>query len=127
MHGPTSRRPIQLTDQHTLHDTMTVLQQHIPLTAAGYRCQTADLWRLLLGAAARHTTIEAVGTDLLDAPHANTVRGHLTAQVPPATIPDLERHWNDALAARVPDLLRARPQEIAVAFHDEPYYGRCDA
>lgn len=127
MHGPTSRRPVQLTDQHTLHDTMTVLQQHIPLTAAGYRCQTADLWRLLLGAAARHTTIEAVGTDLLDAPHANTVRGHLTAQLPPATIPDLERHWNDALAARVPDWLRARPQEIAVDFHDEPYYGRCDA
>ena len=47
MHGPTTRRPIQLTDQHTLHDTMTVLRQHVPLTAAGYRCQTDDLWRLL--------------------------------------------------------------------------------
>ncbi len=125
MHGPTARRPVQLTDQHTLHDTMTLLRQHIPLTAAGYRCQTDDLWRLLLGAAARHTTIEAVCADLVDAPHANTVRGHLTTQLPPQRIPDLERQCNHALAACVPDWLRTRPQDVAIDFHDEPYYGRC--
>ncbi len=126
MHGPTARRPIRLTDQHTLHDTMTVLRQHVPLTADGYHCQTDDLWRLLVGAAARHTTIEAVCTDLVDTPHANTVRGHLTTQLRPQLIPDLERCCNDALTARVPDWLLARPQEVAIDFHDEPYYGRCD-
>ena len=127
MHGPTAPRPIQLTDQHTLHDTIGILRQHVPLTADGYRCQTDDLWRLLLGAAAGHTTIEAVCADLRDAPHANTVRGHLTAQLHPQTIPDLERQWNDALAARVPDWLLARPQDVAIDLHDEPYDGRCDA
>jgi hypothetical protein len=126
MHGPTARRPIRLTDQHTLHDTMTALRQHVPLTADGYHCQTDDLWRLLVGAAARHTTIEAVCADLVDTPHANTVRGHLTTQLRPQLIPDLERCCNDALAARVPDWLLARPQEVAIDFHDEPYYGRCD-
>lgn len=126
MGGPTPCQPIRLTDQHTLHDTITILRRHLPLTAAGSRCHTEDLWRLLVAAAARHTTLEAVCADLLDAPHANTVRGYLTAQVAPQAIPDLEQQWNTACAALIPEWLRARPQDVAVDFHDEPYYGRCD-
>jgi putative transposase len=121
---PTPAQSIRLTDQQTLHDTMTVAQRHIPLTANGYRCQTSDLWRLLLAAAARHTTLEAACADLTGAPDANTVRGYLTEQLSPASIPELEQRWNDLLASLVPDWLRHRPQEIAVDFHDEPYYGR---
>jgi Transposase DDE domain len=126
MREPTPAQSIHLTDQQTLHDTMIVGQQHIPLTANGYRCQTADLWRLLLAAAARHTTIEAACADLERAPDANTVRGYLTEQLPPAGIGDLEQQWNDLLRALIPDWLHHRPQEIAVDFHDEPYYGRDD-
>ena len=107
-------------DQQTLHDTMTVAQRHIPLTANGYRCQTSDLWRLLLAAAARHTTLEAACADLTGAPDANTVRGYLTEQLSPAAIPELEQQWNDLRPSVVPDWLRHRPQEIAVDFHDEP-------
>ena len=73
MREPTPAQAIRLTDQQTLHDTMIVGQQYIPLTANGYRCQTADLWRLLLAAAARRTTLEAVCADLTGAPDANTV------------------------------------------------------
>ena len=124
---PTSAQPLHLTDQRTLHDTITVLRHHLPLTADGYRCRTADVWRILLGAAARHSTIEAVCADLLAAPAANTVRAHLSAQLAPLAIPDLERRWNAALASLVPDWLCQRPQAVAVDFHDEPYYGRCDA
>ena len=43
MREPTPAQSIRLTDQQTLHDTMIVGRQHIPLTAAGYRCQTDDL------------------------------------------------------------------------------------
>jgi hypothetical protein len=78
MREPTPAQAIGLTDQQTLHDTMIVGQQYIPLTANGYRCQTADLWRLLLSAAARRTTIEATCADLTGAPDANIVRGFLT-------------------------------------------------
>jgi putative transposase len=105
---------------------MTVLRRHLPLTADGYRCHTEDLWRLLVGAAARQTTIEAVCADLRDAPHANTVRGYLTAQLAPQAIPSLEQQWQTAFADLIPDWLRERPQDVAVDFHDEPYYGRCD-
>ncbi len=127
MREPTPCRPAQLTDQQTLHDTMTLLHRHIPLTADGYRCQTEDLWRLLVGAAARHTTIEALCADLVDAPDANTVRSYLTTQLRAREILTQEHHWNDALTALLPAWLLARPQEVAVDFHDEPYSGRCDA
>jgi putative transposase len=126
MREPTPAQSIQLTDQQTLHDTMIVGQHYIPLTANGYRCQTADLWRLLLAAAARRTTIEATCADLTGAPDANTVRGYLTEQLSPAAISDLEQQWNDLLRTLLPDWLRGRPQDIAVDFHDEPYYGRDD-
>jgi len=115
----TPAQSIRLTDQQTLHDTMSVGQQHIPLTANGYCCQTSDLWRLLLAAAARRTTIEAACADLSGAPDANTVRGYLTEQLPPAGIPDLEHRWNRLLPTLIPDWLRDRPQEIAVDFHVE--------
>jgi hypothetical protein len=126
MREPTPAQSIRLTDQQTLHDTMTVAQQHIPLTANGYRCQTSDVWRLVLAAAARRTTIEAACADLSGAPDANTVRGYLTEQLPPAGVVDLEQQWNRLLRSLLPDWLRDRPQEIAVDFHDEPYYGRDD-
>jgi hypothetical protein len=126
MREPTPAQSVRLTDQQTLHDTMIVGQQHIPLTANGYRCQTGDLWRLLLSAAARRTTLEAACADLTGAPDANTVRGYLTEQLSPSGIPDLEQQWNSLLRTLTPDWLRVRPQEIAVDFHDEPYYGRDD-
>lgn len=127
MRGPTQCQPVKLTDEHTLHDTMTIVRQQFSLSAAGYVCQTDDLWRILLAAAARHTTIEAVCADLLTAPDSNTVRGYLAAQLLPQTIADLEQRWNDTLALLMPEWLSARPQEIALDFHDEPYYGRADA
>ena len=90
MREPTPAQSIRLTDQQTLHDTMIVARRHIPLTANGYRYQTGDLWRLLLAAAARRTTIEAACADLTSAPDANTVRGYLTEQLTVAGIVGLE-------------------------------------
>jgi len=52
------------------------------------------------------------------------VRGYLSKQLPVAAIPDLEQQWNGLLRSLLPTWLRARPQEIALDFHDEPYYGR---
>ncbi|HKH21203.1 MAG TPA: hypothetical protein VKB53_10055 [Gammaproteobacteria bacterium] len=127
MREPTPVQSICLTDQQTLHDTMIVARRHIPVTANGYRCQTGDLWRLLLSAAARRTTIEAACADLTGTPDANTVRGYLTEQLPSAGIVDLQQQCNNLLRTLLPDWLQARPQEIAVDFHDQPYYGHDQA
>src|SRR6266542_2586955 len=124
MSEPTTAQSIRLTDQQTLHDTMLMGQRHIPLHANGYSCQTADVWRIVLAAAARRSTIEAACADLARTPDANTVRGYLTAQWAPADIPAQERQWNALFRTLLPEWLAARPQDIAVDFHDEPYYGQ---
>ena len=110
MREPTPCQSRNLTDQQTLHDTIIMGRQHIPLSAQGYRCQTDDLWRMLLAAAARGTTIEAACADLERAPDANTVRGHLTEQLPPRSIPDQQQQWNALLRGLIPDWLRQRPR-----------------
>ena len=97
---------------------MHLLRQHIRLHADGYSCQTGDLWRVLLAAAARHKS--PVCADLTDAPAANTVRDYLTAQLPPHDVHNLARCCNAALLALIPAGVRARPQEIALDEHDEP-------
>jgi hypothetical protein len=124
MSEPTTAQSIRLTDQQTLHATMLMGQQHIPLRANGYSCQTADVWRIVLAAAARRTTIEAACADLERTPDANPVRGYLTAHLSPGGIPDLERQWNALFRTLMPAWLAARPHDIAVDFHAEPYDGQ---
>lgn len=62
-----------LTSQRVVDDTMALVQRHIPLKATGYRCQTADLWRVLLSAMTRTRSIEATCTALVGAPSRSTL------------------------------------------------------
>jgi putative transposase len=121
---PLFRRSVQLTDARILHDSTSLISQQFSLHAEGYSCRSSDLWQILLTAAARKSTIEAVCADLLDAPHANTVRGCLHQQLGLEQIGELESGFNLLLQRLVPDWLRERPREIALDLHDEPYYGQ---
>ena len=114
----------KLTDRSTLDCTIAVLEHYFDLSANGTLCQTSDLWRVLVQAAARRTTIEAVCTDLADAPDSNTVRGYLKEQLPVSTIRGLQHDCNRALASQLPAWLRDAPRDIAIDLHDEPYYGQ---
>lgn len=117
-------RPASLTDRATLDCTMDALKKHFDLSAAGYRCQTDDVWQVVVAAAARRSTIEATCDDLPEAPASNTVRGYLHDGFPPSAIPALQDNCNAALASQLPEWLRWHPQEVACDLHDEPYYGR---
>lgn len=126
MNEPTSHSPVRLTGEHILDYTMESLQRHFEFSAHGYRCTTKDLWRALVCAAARRQTIESVCNDLTDMPDSNTVRGHLAAQRGMADIADIERRCNQALQEQLPDWLLQQAQEVALDWHDEPYYGHCE-
>src|SRR4030067_3551255 len=75
-----SAQPKKLPDQATLDWTINVLKRHFDLSAEGYVCQTDDLYRVMVNAAAHCSTIEAACADLVNAPDSNTVRGYLKAQ-----------------------------------------------
>jgi hypothetical protein len=116
----------QLTDQATLNSTITVLKRYCDLSADGYLCQTDDLYRILVTAAARCSTIEATCQDLPGAPVSNTVRNYIHAQLVPAGILDLERECNGALYSQWPHWLWSQPLDVAVDLHEEEYYGAAE-
>ncbi len=117
-----STRPDKLTDQATLNSTISVLMRHFALSAQGYCCQTADIYRILVTAAATHSSIEATCKKLAG-PDSNTVRGYLKDQLTPDQITDLQQRCNQVLYSQWPHWLRDRPLNVAIDLHDEPYYG----
>ena len=118
-----STRPAKLTDQATLNSTISVLKRYFQLSAQGYCCETADLYRILVTAAANKTTIEAA-CKKLEGPDSNTVRGYLKDQLTPDQIADLQQRCNRALYSQWPHWLWDHPLDVAIDLHDEPYYGK---
>src|SRR5207244_4842706 len=113
----------ELTEQEVLQHAFSTLSDHLPLHAEGYTCTTADLLKVLLGVAVNRGTIEAVCADLVGAPDPQTIRGYLNEQLCVEELPELERRLNAAVAAELPPRVRRHAQEVAIDYHDRPYYG----
>jgi putative transposase len=113
----------RLTDQDVLQHARTCLQAHLPLQADGYVCTTNDLLQVLLGVAVNRGTIEAICADLVGTPEPETIRRYLNAQLRVADLPALLDHVNAALADQIPERVWASARDVAVDFHDRPYYG----
>lgn len=113
-----------LTADQVLEHARQDLQAHLPLQAEGYKCTADDLLNILLTAAARQCTIESVCAELSSGPGAEAVRQYLNGQLTAERLPELEGNLNEALVAEVPKRLWRRAQDIAIDFHDRPYYGK---
>ena len=115
--------PPKLTDHDVLHHTRTRLRDHLPLRADGYVCTTDDLLQVLLGVAVNRQTIEALCADLVGTPNPETIRRYLNAQLRVDDLPALEEHINAALMDDLPAQVWERLRDVAIDFHDRPYYG----
>src|SRR5262245_14900713 len=113
-----------LTDQEVWRHAQDLLEEHLPLHAEGYKCTTDDLFKVLLGVAATTGTLEAVCADLVSTPAPHPIRGYLNEQLRVEELPELEQQLKGALAARVPRRVRRHAQEVAIDYHDRPYYGK---
>jgi putative transposase len=114
----------KLSDEKVLTEARELLKDHLSLEADGYVCTTDDLFDVLLGVAVNRGTIQSVCTDWLDIAEPETVRGYLNDQLCVEDLPELERQLNAALAAQTPNRVYRAPQDVAVDFHDRPYYGK---
>ena len=115
---------LKLTDRKVLTQARDCLAEHLPLQAEGYECTTTDLLNVLLGVAANRSTIESVCTDLVSAPDPETIRTYFKEQLRVEDLPTLERQLNAALVAKIPPRVWRQAREVAVDFHDRPYYGK---
>ncbi len=114
----------ELSAQEVLQHTPALLEEYLPLNAEGYKCTTADLFKVVVGGAATRGTLEAVCTDLVGTPEPHTIRGYCNEQLRGGELPALEAQLNAALAAEVPRHVRRQSQEVAIDYHDRPYYGK---
>jgi putative transposase len=113
-----------LTDKDVLRHARSRLHRHLPLQADGYVCTTDDLLQVLLGVAVNRATIETVCADLLGTPDPETIRRYLKTQLRVEDLPALEQHLNAALADAIPAQVWAQARDVAIDFHDRPYYGK---
>ena len=120
MHHHTST----LTDKDVLCHARSCLRRHLPLQADGSVCSTDDLLHVLLCVAVNRTTIEAACADLLATPDPETIRRYLNSQLRVEDLPALQEHLNAALADAIPAHVWAKARDVAIDFHDRPYYGK---
>lgn len=88
----------------------------------GWRCTAQVVLSILLRAAARSISVSAACRDLAKGPSDQAVMDALEATLP-KTWPVLERRLNDALADPLPRRMRRRAWEVAIDWHQVPYYG----
>lgn len=115
---------LSLTDEKVLTQAQTTLSEHFELQADGYKCQTEDLYNVLLGVAVNQGTIEAICADLVGTPDPQTIRDYLNEQICVDELAQLEAQVNQALIKDIPPRIWRRSQDIAMDFHDRPYYGK---
>lgn len=115
----------KLDDVEVLPRAQATLTKHLPLEADGYRCTSETLYQVLIGVGVKQGTIESVCAELAEAPDGETIRTYLNEQLRVEDLPRLERQINAALSANWPrKLRRSGPVEVAMDFHDRPYYGK---
>lgn len=115
---------LTLTDEKVLTEAREMLAAHLQLEAEGYKCQTTDLLNVLLAVATDQGTIESVCSDLPGLPNAETIRQYINEELCVEELPQLQQALNRAMVKGLPPRLWRRPQDIAIDFHDRPYYGK---
>ena len=104
-----------------------VLTKHLSLEVEGHKLTTEMALNVLMKAAIEQRSIEAVCADLTEVVDSNTLREALNREL---TVVDLRQHeteFNEALADCIPPKLARRGLEMAIDFHDEPFYGKSAA
>jgi len=107
--------------------TERLLREQLSFQVEGYKITTSMVLNVLLKAAVEKRSIEAVCDDLTDVVDSNTLREAINRVL---TVEDLRQHeaeFNAALAECVPAAMPRRGLEMAIDFHDEPYYGHSEA
>ena len=105
--------------------TIDLLGEHLPLGLHGYRYADADIFNVVVAAAAQGRSVTSVCEQLVAAPSANLVRQYLTERLGAGEVfESLEARLGRLLVARLPPDLTRRPQRLAIDLTLLPYYGK---
>ncbi len=102
------------------------LGRFLPLEADGYACTTEQLLDVLLAVSANKETIEQVCADFNIKVGAETIRGYFNQQLQVENLVELQKSVNLALQVSLGCELKRRKLEVAIDFHDQPFYGKSE-
>ena len=104
--------------------TLEMLKEHLKVKVDGYICKTDMIFNVLIKASAENSSLEAACADLEETADSNTIREYLNAALPIKELREQEKQVNATLACCTPEDLVRTDIEIAIDFHDEPFYGK---
>ena len=104
-----------------------LLRKHLSLEVEGHKLTTGMALNVLLKAAIEKRSIEAVCADLAEVVDSNTLREALNRELTVTELRQYEGEFNEALADCIPSEMPRRGLEMAIDFHDEPFYGKSAA
>lgn len=116
--------PYELKAKDVHAYTVSVLKEYLHIEANGYSCHTDMILDILLKASAECSSVEAVCADLEDTADSNTIREYLNQSLVEKELRQQEERANAALAECIPNALERGNIELAMDFHDEPFYGK---
>lgn len=118
-------RSPEIPAEQVRHVTVDLLGEHLPLGLRGYRYTDADVFNVVVAAAAQGRSVTSVCAQLVEAPSANLVRQYVTERLCTGeAFEAFEARLNRLLAARLPPDLTRRPQHLAIDLTLLPYYGK---
>lgn len=104
--------------------TLEKMKEHIPMEAHGYCCTNEMIFDVLFKASAESSSVEATCADLEAVADSNTIREYLNQAIRMGTFRAHEQQINAALGSCIPQAMQRVGIEIAIDFHDEPFYGK---
>jgi hypothetical protein len=119
--------PHELKAEDVRAYALKVLKKHLRIEANGYCCKTDMIYDVLMKASAECSSLEAVCADLEDVADSNTLREYVNQALPGDELSAQEEQANLALAECIPESMARQAIEIAVDYHDEPFYGKQEA
>ncbi len=115
-----------LSETAVLEVARSRIGRFLPLQAEGYACTTEQLLDVLVAVSANKDTIEQVCADLQLKVGAETIRGYFNQQLKVENLFELQESVNLALQANVSSGLKRQKLEVAIDFHDQPFYGKSE-
>jgi putative transposase len=104
--------------------TLEMLKEHLKIKVDGYICKTDMILNVLIKASAENSRLEAACGDLEETADSNTIREYLNEALPIKELREQEKQVNKVLACGTPADLVRTDIEVALDFHDEPFYGK---
>ena len=116
--------PYELKAEDVRAYTLETMKEHFEIKAEGYCCTTDMILDVLIKASAECSSLEAVCADLEQVADSNTLREYINQALPVKKLRKQAEQVNQALADCIPNTMLRKGIEVAIDFHDEPFYGK---